>query len=57
MSGSSEYPVTGLPSVSALGAATPGATLHYQVWYRDSNAFCTAAVFNLSNGLSATWAF
>jgi hypothetical protein len=27
----------------------------YQVWYRNSAAFCTPDVFNLSNGLVVTW--
>ncbi len=41
-------------SVSGLVPAT-GGTRAYQAWYRNPAPFCTAATFNLSNGLSATW--
>lgn len=48
--------------ISSGGAATfalnhgagPG-TFHYQLWYRNSASFCTAAPFNTSNGLSIAW--
>jgi hypothetical protein len=42
----------------ALGAIPPGGgTYFYQAWYRDTNpTFCTQALFNLTNGLVATWA-
>jgi len=53
--GTSQYPVGGDPSVSVRGACTPGALRHYQVWYRNAAAFCTASTFNLTNGLSVTW--
>jgi len=32
-----------------------GATRHYQVWYRNAAAFCTASTFNLSNGHTLQW--
>ncbi|MBM3991942.1 MAG: hypothetical protein FJ298_13165 [Planctomycetes bacterium] len=35
------------------GAALPGATLHFQCWYRDPNA--GGSNFNLSDGLSVIW--
>jgi len=35
------------------GAALPGATLHFQCWYRDPNA--GGSNFNLSDGLSVVW--
>jgi hypothetical protein len=37
------------------GAVPAGATRHYQVWYRNSAAFCGPSTFNLSNGLSISW--
>jgi hypothetical protein len=33
-----------------------GGTRTYQVWYRDSAAFCTSATFNLTSGILADWA-
>jgi hypothetical protein len=42
--------------VSVRGlVATPG-TRNYQVWYRNAAAFCAPSTFNLTNGLSLTWA-
>jgi len=48
-----------------IGSTTPihtlgqvpifGGTRHYQIWYRNSAAFCTSAVFNLSNGVEIAW--
>ena len=32
-----------------------GGTRTYQVWYRNAAAFCTAATFNLTNGVQAVW--
>ena len=54
--GASAYPQSGEPSVSVRGAASAGATRHYQIWYRNAAAFCAPATFNLSNGLSIAWA-
>ncbi len=54
--GTSSYPVGADASVSVRGAVTAGATRYYQVWYRNAAAFCTASTFNLTNGLSVTWA-
>jgi hypothetical protein len=52
----SGYPLTGEPSVSVRGLVTAAGTRTYQAWYRNSAAFCTSSVFNLSNGLEITWA-
>jgi hypothetical protein len=42
--------------VSALGAVPAGGGLrHYQAWYRNAAAYCTASTFNLSNGVSINW--
>jgi hypothetical protein len=54
--GSSSYPVAGDPPVSVQGAIPAlGGTRTYQVWYRNSAAFCTTATFNLTNGVQAVW--
>jgi len=50
-----EYPVSPETAISILGGvATPGSRF-YQVWYRNSAAFCTPATFNLSNGSRVEW--
>ncbi len=50
------YGVGADPLVSVRGLLPgTGGTRHYQVWYRNSAAFCTAAVFNLSSGLTIAW--
>ena len=54
--GYSQYPVGADPRVSVKGAATAGATLYYQAWFRDPNAHCTSATHNLTNALAITWA-
>lgn len=42
--------------ISVKGFCAAGNTRQYQLWYRDSDAtFCTAAVFNLTNGLTGVW--
>jgi len=53
--GTSQYPIGVDASVSVRGACTPGAVRHYQVWYRNAAAFCSASTFNLTNGLTVTW--
>jgi len=53
--GSSQYPAAGQPSVSVRGGATAGATLHYQLWYRDGAAACPGSIWNLSNAVSIVW--
>lgn len=61
---------TATAGVMSLGHANPhdphiafagqvplsGANFYYQVWYRDAASFCTAATFNLTNGLRVRWA-
>ena len=37
------------------GVPIGGGTFYYQVWYRNAASFCTAATFNLTNGLEITW--
>ncbi len=55
VAGASSYPVGGDLSVSVRGAVSAGDVRTYQVWYRNAAAFCTAATFNLSNGLQIAW--
>jgi hypothetical protein len=55
LSGASSYPVVGDTSVSVRGLVTASGTRTYQVWYRNAAAFCTAATYNLSNGLEILW--
>jgi hypothetical protein len=47
--------VAGDPPISVTGLVAGAETRYYQVWYRDPGAFCTAATFNLTNGVYATW--
>ncbi len=54
--GVASYPGVGDMSVSVRGLIPIGGGLrHYQGWYRNAAAFCTASTFNLTNGLSVTW--
>lgn len=54
--GTSSYPAVGDAPVSVRGQVTaPGVTRSYQAWYRDNTNFCTAAPYNLSNGVSVSW--
>lgn len=53
--GTSQYPSVGDPSVSVGGSIGGAGTRTYQVWYRNSAAFCTTSTFNLSNGLLVNW--
>ncbi len=54
-SGASQYPSGADPSVSVRGNDSAGDVRTYQIWYRNAAAFCTAATFNLSNGIQLTW--
>jgi len=54
--GTSAYPGVGDPSLSVAGALVAGDTRYYQQWYRDALVFCTANTFNLTNGVSMSWA-
>ncbi len=52
----STYPTGADLPVSVKGAIpAAGGTRHYQAWYRDAMAFCTASTFNLTNGITITW--
>ena len=43
-------------SVAARGSiSASGGTRHYQVWYRNSPAFCQPETYNLTNGVTVTW--
>ena len=53
--GSSTYPISGDSSVSVRGQVITPATRTYQVWYRNSAAFCTPATYNLTNGWEISW--
>lgn len=39
----------------AGGLPASGGERYYQVWYRDAQAFCSSATFNLSNGVRVVW--
>ena len=54
--GASVYPAAGELAVSVKAGIAAPSTHTYQAWYRNADpAFCTAAVFNLSNGVEVTW--
>ncbi len=55
VSGTSQYPGPGEPSVSVKGLCTVGAVRTYQIWYRDAASFCAPETYNLSNGLALAW--
>lgn len=46
-----DVPVSIRGNVPAVGGVR-----HYQVWYRNAAAFCTASTFNLSSALTIQWA-
>jgi hypothetical protein len=56
--GSSTYGVSqgDVPVSVRGGVPIGGGTFYYQVWYRNAASFCTAATFNLTNGLEISWA-
>lgn len=54
--GEASYPGAGDPPVYQQGLVPlSGGQRFYQAWYRNNAPFCTAATFNLSNGLSVHW--
>jgi len=53
--GASQYPGGADAPISIKGTALAGATLHYQVWFRDPATHCTVATHNLTNALAVTW--
>ncbi|MBL8860165.1 MAG: hypothetical protein JNL28_16765 [Planctomycetes bacterium] len=54
---SASYPGGLTPAPIHIGGATIAGDLrHYQCWYRDADiTFCSAATYNLTQGLSLTW--
>jgi hypothetical protein len=55
--GNASYPNGGDPSISVKGMIpNGGATVSYQVSYRNAAVFCTAATFNITNGMIVQWA-
>ncbi len=55
-SGAATYPGVGDPRVSVKGLLpSDGGLRLYQVWYRNSAAFCSPALFNLTNALKILW--
>lgn len=54
--GASQHPGMGGTPISVAGGVAAGQTRYYQIWYRSAEPFCTVDTWNLSNGLSATWA-
>jgi hypothetical protein len=50
------FGIPGDPLLSVQGAVPSlGGTIYYQAWFRNPVSFCTAATFNLTNGLRVTW--
>ena len=50
------YPQLGDNSISVAGLVGSAGLRHYQGWYRSASpTFCTAATFNLTNGITITW--
>ncbi|MGH8310106.1 MAG: hypothetical protein ACRETX_09975, partial [Steroidobacteraceae bacterium] len=54
--GASQFPAVGDPSVSMKGLVTAPGVRTYQVWYRNAASFCSSGTYNLSNGVTITWA-
>ncbi len=55
--GSSDFGFGSSPLVSVKGQVpAAGGTRYYQVYYRDSFAFCTPSTFNLTSALRIPWA-
>jgi hypothetical protein len=56
VAGTSSYPSAGDPAISVAGnIPASGGTRAYQVWYRNSAAFCNPEGFNLTNAALVTW--
>jgi hypothetical protein len=56
LAGASQYPAAGDPPLSVAGLNAAGGVRTYQVWYRNAAAYCTAFMFELTNGWQLTWA-
>ena len=53
--GIAQWPVAGNPLAIAGAVPLAGGMRTYQAWYRNSAAYCTASVFNLTNGVQIDW--
>ena len=53
--GASLVPPPGGPSITVRGSVAGAGTRTYQVWYRNAASFCTAATYNLTNGVEVQW--
>jgi len=55
--GASSYPTAGEPSVSSTSQVVPGSgvTAYYAVYYRDTDSYCTALTYNITNGYWLDW--
>lgn len=47
--------ISGSGPISILGSVQAGTTHYYQVWYRNSQVFCTSANYNLTSGAIVPW--
>lgn len=57
VAGYSALPSGGGPGVASIGLVQSGGGVRtYQAWYRDANVYCSVSTFNLTNGVSITWA-
>ena len=55
LSGASAYPSLVDFPISVKAGTVAGQVARYQCWYRDSATFCSASLFNLTNGVQVTW--
>ncbi len=56
VAGNSRFPGPAGPTLSVRGGVpASGATLHYQLWYRNAANYCTPATFNLTNAVTVAW--
>ena len=55
INGVSRYPGPTNPNVSTVGQVLVPGTHRYQIWYRDSAAFCTSSTFTYTNALEVAW--
>ncbi len=53
--GVSQFPDVGQLPIATRVSAVAGQTSYFQIWYRNSAAFCTPATFNDSNAWRVTW--
>ncbi|MBK7878365.1 MAG: PD40 domain-containing protein [Planctomycetes bacterium] len=54
-SNSASFPVAGEPTLSTQGSVLPGDVKTYQLWYRNSAAYCSSATYNLTNAWEVVW--